>query len=271
MLAKPPPRPRRPTNWGLRPPLSISLAGLEPSPLAPWAGGPRAAIEWAASAGFRYIQLDAAAPGVRPRDLDRSGRRDLAALLRRLHMGLSGLDLWVPPEHFLDPARVERATDAALGAVSMAGDLTRLADAMGNVVVSLSLPMDAPGLVVAALERQADQCGVDIADHTLRDEVPNAGGRCGVGVDPAACLLSGKDPAAAVARAGTEVRSARLSDATAAGRAAVGAAGARLDLLAYEAALSVSGYIRPVIADVRGVRDQLFAASRALSAWTPST
>ena len=76
-------------------PLSLSLAGLTPREGV--AMEPRAAIEWAAGLGYRAVQLDGAAAGVRARDLDRSGRRDLAALLRRLQLGFSGLDLWIPP------------------------------------------------------------------------------------------------------------------------------------------------------------------------------
>src|SRR4051812_47398878 len=110
----------------MAPELSVSLAGLESSAEAPWAAGPRAAIEWAAAAGFRSVTLDGAAPGVRARDLDRSGRRDLAALLRRRGIGFAGIALWIPPEPLLAPAKTERALGAALGAIELAADLSRL-------------------------------------------------------------------------------------------------------------------------------------------------
>jgi hypothetical protein len=42
--------------------------------------------------GFRSVQLSAAQPGLRPRELDRSGRRDLLARLSRLQMPAAGLE-----------------------------------------------------------------------------------------------------------------------------------------------------------------------------------
>jgi sugar phosphate isomerase/epimerase len=216
------------------------------------------------------VQLDATAPGIRPRELDRSARRDLAALLRRLRLGVSGLDLWIPTEHFLDAARAERATEAALNAIAMAGELARLAESASGAVVSLALSPEVPAPLHSVLERQADQHGVDLADHAIRDTHPEPDARIGIGIDPASLLLAGKDPAAAAAKAGRALKCVRLSDANGIGRTAVGAPGSRLDVLSLQAAISVAGYKREVVADLRGVRDQLLAASRARSAWTPS-
>ena len=119
-------------------PLSIAIAGLDAGPGHPWSrpgGGvdPRRAIEWVAgfvaSHGVRSIQLDVTMPEVRPRDLDRSGRRDLAALLRRCGLSISGLDLFIPPEHFSDAASEERAVGAAGHASGMLAELAGLVDA----------------------------------------------------------------------------------------------------------------------------------------------
>ena len=79
---------------------------MEPVPpdriLAPtliWLGTrPRASLERLAERGFRRVQLSAAHESIRPRDLDRSGRRELLALLRRLDVAPGGLDVPVPAE-----------------------------------------------------------------------------------------------------------------------------------------------------------------------------
>src|SRR5690606_13026801 len=89
-------------------PAALSIAGVRDDPALKGAG-PRAPIEAAAKAGFRAVALDASAAGLRPRDLDRSARRDLAALLRRLELAFAGLDLWIPPEHFASPEHADRA------------------------------------------------------------------------------------------------------------------------------------------------------------------
>src|SRR5690606_31973157 len=87
-------------------PIAISLAGLDQGgapPIVPWGAGARAAINWAAAAGWRAITLDATAPDTRSRALDNSARRDLASALRRAELAFAGLDLWIPAEHFTRP------------------------------------------------------------------------------------------------------------------------------------------------------------------------
>lgn len=64
--------------------------------------------------------------------------------------------------------------------------------------------------------------------------------------------------------------SARLSDADGSGRRPVGADG-RLDVSAYGAALSVGGYARDVVIDLRGLVSQDEAARRAMDVWRSST
>ncbi len=257
-----------PTTMGLNPDLSISLASLEPAPGAPWAAGPRAGIDWAAAKGFRSVQLDAAAAGIRPRDLDRSARRDLAALLRRTQLRFTGLDLWIPSEHFVDSARVQRATEATMAAIDLAADLARLVESPRGGLVGIALPAAVPPALVQTLCAYAESRGVDLADHTVRDTRPDA--RLGVGLDPAGLLLAGQDPVALAARWGTAVQCARLSDASAVGRVAVAGAGSRLDVRAYRATLDVLGYSRNVVVDVRGVRDQVQALMRAREVWDPA-
>ena len=93
--------------------------------LAPLGDRPRVALDRFAAMGFRHVQLSAMQPGLRPRDLDRSGRRDLGVRLGRLGMTAAGVDLWIPQTHFVDPYQVDRAVAAVLGAIELAGALDR--------------------------------------------------------------------------------------------------------------------------------------------------
>jgi sugar phosphate isomerase/epimerase len=255
-----------------RPVLSLSLAGLSRDADANW-GSARATIAWAAEAGCRAVQLDAAAPGLRARDLDRSGRRDLAAFLRRSQLTLSGLDLWIPPEHFTDPARSDRAMDAALAAIELAAEVGGLVAGASSPVVSLSLPEGLAEQARAALIARAEATGVRLADHAVRGRPaesqppPDPDALLAIGIDPAAHLMAGLDPAAAVLRAGRGVASARLSDATTIGRIAPGSPGGRLDQLAYLVALATAGYNRALVLDVRGIMDQQVAIVRIMREW----
>ncbi|MFN7020225.1 MAG: sugar phosphate isomerase/epimerase family protein [Phycisphaerales bacterium] len=280
--------------------LSLALAGLNPEAMGLGdVSGPyraedrgrtvRAMIEWAGRAGFRAVQIDARVPGVRARDLDRSGRRDLAATIRRADLICSGLDLWIPPEHFSDSRQADRAAAATLGAIELAADLAALSS--GSIVtsaaprsgalgvVSLVLPGDALEDVVSAIVEKARERQVRIADHAwpVRTRSEEWDDVIGVGLDPAAILLGNDDPSSVASRLGSRVFSARLSDLSraVAGAEVVGGAGVRvaagsrqgrLDVLAYLVALTTSGYHRPLIADLRGVADQAEGADQLLSA-----
>lgn len=255
---------------------SISIAGLAPDPVAPWASGtprvdPRAAVAWVATLGVRTIALDATLDGIRPRQLDRSARRDLAALLRRRELGLTGLDLWIPPEHLLDPARVQRATDAITDALACAAELAALAGATPSAggrgpagIVSVTLPEQLPDTLRGELERAAARAGSLLVDHRVG---ASASGAIGVGIDPAATLLASADPATHASRAGPGLVCARLSDASTSARVAPGSGG-RLDLLAYRVALSTARFGGPVVIDLRGVADQHASARAWIERWS---
>lgn len=248
--------------------LAVSLAGLQTH------ASPAGAIRWSASLGFRAAALNAAAPGVRPRELSRSGRRDLASLLRRLDLRLAGLDLWIPPEHYLDSARSDRAIAAAEGAVNLAGELARLLGGPFNrPLVSLTLPTESGAEAVR--ESLAERCAeaeAIVADHAISSGGMSAGEPpaplnhpIGIGLDPAAYLLAGRDPAGEASRLGDRLYSARLSDAASAERTPVGRG--RLDRTRYLAALSAAGYSAPVILDLRGLRDLERSARDAIAEW----
>ncbi|MGE3108496.1 MAG: hypothetical protein AB7G11_11840 [Phycisphaerales bacterium] len=260
------------------PPLALALAGL---PREPRAEPLRDHLDLAASIGYRFVTLDASLPGTRPRELDRSARRDLAALLRRRELSCAGIDLWIPPDHFTAPAQQDRALAAVLAAIDFAADLARLSDSAvvstapssATGCLSLSLPPDAPPDLLAQADTRAQTCGVRIANHAtpLADPRPDHPS-IGAGIDPAALLLASSDPAAvalsfATSRSHSPLALARLSDASTVSRVHVGSRDGRLDLLAYALALVTIEYPFPVPVELRGLTHPPAAARDAFSAW----
>lgn len=244
------------------PDISVSAAGFSMPPGSP----ARATIDTIAALGVRGITLDAAAPGLRPRELSRSGRRDIASVLRRNELELAGLDLWIPPEHFADPATSQRAIDAATQALEMSSELAQLVGGRSRPVVSLVLPPELDNTARAALAAVAQRCGSTLADHAIMNEDTTHTPGIGVGIDPVFYLTDGQSPAKAVTRAGDHLASARLCDTNAMGRCAVGSTGAKLDTTAYAGAMIVSG--QPWITlDLRALSDPVLAVSRAREAW----
>lgn len=214
-------------------PLAVTLQPLG----APAAG----ALDVAAALGCAGVQLDAGDPSLRPREMDSSARRDLAAALRRRGLVSSGIDCFVPVDRFADPARVERAVDAVRGSIA-------LAESLGRVPVSVHLPWGQPS-VVADLVRESQRRGVALADFGW----PFAEGGHEVGVDPAAVLAAAGDPAAAVAAAGSRLQAARVVDLLRSGlRGPIGESGAaRLDAMAYRVALELAGFRGLPVIDCR--------------------
>jgi sugar phosphate isomerase/epimerase len=256
------------------PHLSVSLAGLDPRADRPWGSDARSGIRWLSASGVRRVQLNGAASGTRPRDLDRSARRDLAATLRREELGFTGLDLWVPSEHFIEPTRSDRALGAALSAAEMCAEIGALLGER-SPCLSVALPADCPRDVTDALSAAAESSGILIADHAWPwDRARLAGdGPIGVGLDPVAPIIGGEDPALVAARAGSRLFSARLSDVSSsgggggAGRAPAGGPGSRLDVLTYRAALVTIGYERDVVVDLRGLTDPAAGLAQAMESW----
>lgn len=234
--------------------------------LAPFDGSPKQAMAWAASERFRYVQLPATRTGLRPRDLDRSARRDLAAALTRLELRLSGLDLWIPPDHFTADETADRAVDAAVATIELAGDL-------GRVPISFMAPTGPrAGAVMQVLSIRAEQHGVMLIDFTaVSDDTDEAAstdpGWTSVrhGVDPALVLAAGQDPAERVVAIGSDLGQVRLSDWDGQQRVPVGMG--RLDPAGMRAMLSVIGHAEPVVIDARTLPDPVGAVRQAVRAW----
>ncbi|MEO0511779.1 MAG: hypothetical protein AAF108_02650 [Planctomycetota bacterium] len=136
------------------PRLSLALSSVA---RGPWlaALAPRDALRAVAEAwlpaGGRLITLDATAHGFRPRALNRSARRDLAAALRRDELELAGIDCFVPSDHFHRAATRGRAADAVADALGLAEDLAarRVALRAGE-----GLPEDVARELSATAERR---------------------------------------------------------------------------------------------------------------------
>lgn len=247
------------------PEIAVSVAGLPARAGTEWETTQDAAA-WVRAQRVRGIALDASRSDCRARDLGRSARRDLAAMLRRTELELTGIDLFIPPEHFTDPARADRAVETVRLTATMAAELARLVGGRSRALVSVTLPPGLSGSVRAEMGVHADRHGAVIADHTPGDAPATTG--VGVGVDPAACFLAGADPVRAVAAGG--LAALRLSDLNATGRCAVNAEGGRLDLLAYAAA-TITTDQRWITADTRGTADADRAVRAGVAAWREAT
>lgn len=253
-------------------PLGMSMSGLGGQD-ASLAGDVRAAAPRAAALGLRALHLDATAPGVRPRDLDRSGRRDLAGVIRRAGLGFSGLDLLIPPDHFADPGRADRAMSAARGAIDLAADLASLAPSeTDGRVICLALPRAMAPDARASLADDALRRQVRLADlGWVGAESTGSESPIGACVDPARAIMGDADAVGLVGTLGPALACARLSDSDGAARIAPGTRGGRLDPTAYHAALLAVGYRGFVVLDLRGLVDQEAAAASAVAAWRKAT
>jgi len=263
--------------------IALALSGLDRAGGRPWDGGLRSELGWASGLGYRAVTLDASRPGLRARELDRSARRDLAALLRRREIALAGLDLWIPAAHFVDPDRADRAVSAMLEAIELAADLATLlgspAAGGGRGCVSVTLPAAPASSLTDLIRTRAEACGVLVADHTF--DASGEPGRLhtsgeaddplGVGIDPPSVLAGGGEPASLATALGARLKSARLANVVAGGRAPLHARQGVMDELGYLVALATSGYERHMVVDVRGIGDQASAAADAARRLLPHT
>lgn len=255
-------------------------------PLVRQAGGTvRDALGSLSAAGFAAVQLDAALPGIRPRDLDRRARQDLLALLGRSSLALAGLDLFIPRRHYIQGEHLDRAVTATLAAIELAADL-------GKVPLSLALPVKSLAentrkTIVEAAEGRGVRLAVHAEDQL---EALEAWVTCldlwslGVAIDPASLLARGSDPAAVIHRLSKRLAVARLDDvamtSTEPGEEhdndqPESAAGVRsfvgegdLDLDAYRVAVDLApARTGPVVLDLRGIENPLAGAVAAKAAW----
>ncbi|MCX5658719.1 MAG: TIM barrel protein [Planctomycetota bacterium] len=254
-------------------------------PIVRQAGGAiRDALKALGEAGFTSVQLDAALPGIRPRDLDRRARHDLVAMLGRSSMTIAGIDLFIPRRHFIQGEHLDRAISAMLAAAELAADL-------GKVPLSVALPVKSlTDDTRKTLVEAADGRGIRLAVHA-EDQLEELLAwvqavdvwSLGAAIDPAALLSRGTDPAATVHRIGKRLAVARVDDlAMTSSEPGVEnddpdakGAGVRsylgegdLDLDGYRVAVDLApGRTGPVVLDLRGIENPMAGAVAARAAW----
>ncbi len=275
-------------------PRALNLSGISfADPASSPATNARARIEWAAALGVRAMQLDATSPGIRPRELDRSARRDVASLFRRLEVGFAGLDLSIPPAHFADPAHVDRAVKATCDALTLAADLAALIPSPGSLgavdspasrLVAITLPRSISADVRGTLANHATSCHCTLVDFRWPlpefDGADSSGGSgktgdkglaiasaatdaansplvpgLGIGVDTGILLVSGLNPAKFISRLATRCpgQPAQLRLTDAASSRRVPVGDGELDELSVDVACQVAGYKGFAVIDLRGI------------------
>lgn len=225
-------------------------------PLSAIPGGPRASLNTARAAGARAVTPDATAPGWRPRDLDRSARRGLAATLRRLELRLAGLDLFIPPSHLADPARVDRAAEAVRAATGLLAELAALTPT--DTALSLERPEGDPSDLSGSLAAGAQNLGVSLVDFGPSPE-PWARG-----LDLARVLAAGDDPVQSIA-AGPAPAVIRLADRSTTGPCALGQG--MLDAGHVYATIATVAPEAVTVLGLDGLPDPAAAAAAGLGHW----
>ncbi len=209
------------------------------------------------SLGESRLHLDATLAGIRPRELDRSGRRDLASILKRNGVGATGMDLFLPPQHLAEAAHVDRAVAATTSAIELISELGLLG-AIESKVLCLALPPKPIASAVEAIGAAGLERGVTVVDFSLpaAADTPMS---IAPGVDCAQAIAAGQDPAVAVAS--NSPRAIRLCDWSGSRRVAVGKGG--VDVRALVASASIAAAGAPVVIDLRGVDGGWEIATRA--------
>ncbi|MFK7883040.1 MAG: hypothetical protein AB8F26_02510 [Phycisphaerales bacterium] len=245
------------------PEIVASISGLKPDPAHPWGATTQDACRWIRKR-TRCVALDAARSDLRARELGRSARRDVGAMLRRTELELAGIDLWIPAEHYTNNEKSQRAMDTLHETIVLATELARLAGGRSRPMVSVTLPTGLGDADRTAINHLGERHGALIADHTP-DGPPSMGSNIAglvVGVDPASCLMGGVNPEQRVHDAGA----LRLTDANPSGRCVVASESSRLDLTAYAGACLTSGQ-RWIITDAWGIENAERAIDTAVHAW----
>lgn len=201
------------------------------------------------SVGEPRIHLDAMMAGLRPRELDRSARRDLASILKRAGVRATGIDLYLPPAHLAEESHVDRAVGAITSAIELLAELGSLG-VLETRVLCLALPPKPLASALQAIAGSALARDITITDFSLpaAADVPASIAR---GVDCAQAIAAGQDPAALVAS--SSPRAIRLCDWDGAARVPVGMG--RLDISAVAVSASIASPSAPVVIDLRGVEE----------------
>lgn len=229
--------------------LACSMRGLAAHSHAP-ATSAKGLFDWFSSSGARAVVLDATHPELRPRDLGRSARRDLASAIRRSELEWKGIDVFVPTAHLASREHSDRALSAVIGAIEMAGELATL-NIGEHAVVSFDLPDEPVEGVVREIASAAERTGVLAA--CLKD------GHAGL------CRAVDLD---AMAEAGVDAVGAVTSATTAQVRWGGPRVERRVDLLAVTGAIAIRAEPCSAVLDLSKSMEPAQAIGAAIAAWS---
>lgn len=220
-------------------------------------------------------------------------------------MGFTGLDLWIPAEHFRPGEHADRAHAALLGALDLAADLGNLARSGGSEgrsthrpVVSVNLPDGYAGAeeiaaradLLAVLiedfggtaERRvgrshaesetagSDTSGSDMSRSETAGRVRTDPGSLAAGirpgVDTARLILRGRPPGKSFASMSNDIATLRLNDADDTGRRVMGTGRLEIGTLIALHATLTPGV--PIVTDLRGLENPDRGARSAITAIT---
>lgn len=230
-------------------PLACSMRGLASHAHAP-AASAKGLLDWMSQAGARAVVLDATHPELRPRDLGRSARRDLASAIRRSELAWKGIDVFVPTAHLASCEHSDRALSAVIGAIELAGELAAF-NIGEHAVVTFDLPDEPVDGVVREIVSAAERAGVLAA--CLRDG--HAGLRRAVDLD-------------ALAEAGVDAVGAVTSATTAQVRWGGPRVERRVDLLAVTGAMAIRTEPCSAVLDLSKSMEPARTIDAAIVAWS---
>ncbi len=220
---------------------SIAIGALD--------GSPRERLQAAHDLRARAVTLDATLAGLRPRELDRSARRGLCALLRRLELRLEGIDLFIPAEHFADTSRQDRALSAVREACEFLVEASSLVETTPMVHLTTA---DGEAGRISEETGVALSAPVEAAPPFVRS------------VDLGKELLAERDPLKSLGAA-ENLGVVRLRDSKAGSAVALGEG--ELDLMGAHAVVTTTAPGASLVIDPRGLPGARAAAGRSLTAW----
>ncbi|MEO1585060.1 MAG: hypothetical protein AAFR96_10895 [Planctomycetota bacterium] len=144
-------------------PISVPILAATTRGLVSRAGSTRAALAWLAERERGEVVVDVTAADVRPRLLDRGGRRELSAAVKRQGQRVVGLDLLIPAEHFESTATADRAVGAVADAIALAADVRGLGAAHDEPIVCVTMGSEPIDGAIAAIGAAAERDGVRAA------------------------------------------------------------------------------------------------------------
>lgn len=157
--------------------------------------------------------MSATDPRTRPRDFDRSARRDLVAVMQRFELRCACIDCFVPSAHFLDPAHVDRVTAAAVDAIELAAEIASIEGHVGGGIVVLSAPAKPEGVAcfaIDAIRASAEHHGVCVAIPAT--DPASIASPFFVALDPAQILANSGDPQTVALAANGRIGAVRIVD-----------------------------------------------------------